>query len=50
MNPSDTHNVDVTKTYRTLRDLKRPRGLPLIGNVFQVSAPLLHLKLEEWGR
>jgi hypothetical protein len=34
---------------RTLSDLPSPRGLPLLGNAFQLDLPRLHLVLEEWG-
>ena len=34
---------------RTLSDLPSPRGLPLLGNAFQLDLPRLHLVLEEWA-
>ena len=34
---------------RTLSDLPSPRGLPLLGNAFQLVLPRLHLVLEEWA-
>ncbi|CAB3748551.1 cytochrome P450 [Paraburkholderia humisilvae] len=35
---------------RQLSDLPSPKGLPLIGNVHQVSLRTFHLNLERWGR
>src|SRR5258705_7416637 len=34
---------------RTLSDLPSPRGLPLLGNAFQLDLPRLHLVLEAWA-
>jgi len=33
---------------RRVRDLPGPRGLPLIGNVFQFERPRMHVTLEGW--
>jgi hypothetical protein len=30
-------------------DLPSPRGLPLLGNAFQVDPPRMHLILEQWA-
>lgn len=35
------------KTYKTLGG---PKGLPFLGNVFQVDVPRLHLQIEEWEK
>lgn len=35
---------------RRIADLPRPRGLPLVGNMFQIDLPKLHLQLEAWSR
>lgn len=35
---------------RQVKDLPCPRGLPLLGNLFQIDAPRLHQRLEAWCR
>lgn len=35
---------------RTLDDLPGPKGLPLVGNVFQIDSMRFHLTLEAWAR
>ncbi len=35
---------------RQIADLPAPKGLPVLGNLHQLSAPKLHLILERWGR
>lgn len=36
-------------TLRTVRDLPCPPGLPLLGNLFQLTPAKLHLTLEHWA-
>ncbi|MFC0400326.1 cytochrome P450 [Paraburkholderia rhizosphaerae] len=51
---STTASGDTDKTsgtrLRQLSDLPSPKGLPLIGNMHQVSLRTFHLNLERWGR
>lgn len=35
---------------RRLDDLPGPRGLPLLGNLFQLDPPHFHLQMEQWCR
>jgi cytochrome P450 len=42
--------MDATLAPRSIDDLPRPRGLPLLGNALQLDPPRLHLQLEQWAR
>jgi cytochrome P450 len=46
----NTNQTDGTQRLRQLSDLPSPKGLPLIGNMHQVSLRTFHLNLERWGR
>src|SRR5262245_66391049 len=35
---------------RRIQDLPGPRGLPLVGNYFQIDTATLHLTAERWSR
>src|SRR6478735_9209431 len=35
---------------RTVKNLPCPPGLPLLGNLFQLAPPKLHLTLEHWAK
>src|SRR4051812_6904535 len=39
-----------TATLRTFEDLPGPKGVPLLGNVFQIDSMQFHLTLENWVR
>ncbi len=39
-----------TARLRQLKELPRPRGLPVIGNLLQVDLPRFHQQLEQWSR
>lgn len=39
--------MEELKTYRTLGG---PKGLPFLGNIFQVDVPRLHLQIEDWEK
>jgi len=41
---------DAPPTLRTVADLPCPRGVPLLGNLFQMAPAKLHLTLEQWAR
>ncbi|MDQ7978331.1 cytochrome P450 [Paraburkholderia sp. SARCC-3016] len=45
----NTNRTDGTRL-RQLTDLPSPKGLPIIGNMHQVSLRTFHLNLERWGR
>ena len=34
---------------RRVADLPGPRGWPLLGNLFQIDLPSMHLQLEAWA-
>jgi cytochrome P450 len=38
------------KSLRAIEDLPCPRGLPLLGNLFQLGGPRMHQQLEAWCR
>jgi cytochrome P450 len=38
----------VAENLRTVADMKGPKGLPLVGNLFQVDTQKFHLHLEHW--
>lgn len=40
----------VIQPTKTMNDLPGPRGLPLVGNLFQLDKPRLHQQLEQWAR
>ncbi|OAJ62142.1 cytochrome P450 [Paraburkholderia ginsengiterrae] len=42
--------VDANKILRTVADLPCPKGLPLLGNLFQMAPAKIHLVLEQWAR
>ena len=35
---------------RTLADLPRPRGFPLLGNAIEIRPKTIHLQLERWAK
>ena len=37
------------QTLRQISDLPCPRGLPIVGNLLQLSPPRMHLILERWA-
>src|SRR4051812_22419259 len=39
-----------TATLRTFEDLPGPKGVPLLGNVFQIDSMQFHVTLENWVR
>ena len=39
-----------TETLRELADLPAPRGLPIVGNLFQLSRPVIHRDMERLAR
>jgi len=38
----------VASTPKTIADLKGPKGLPVVGNLFQIDIEKFHLHLEQW--
>ena len=38
----------VASTSKTIADLKGPKGLPIVGNLFQIDIEKFHLHLEQW--
>lgn len=38
----------VVSSSKTVADLKGPKGLPVVGNLFQIDIEKFHLHLEEW--
>ncbi len=42
--------IDVAPTLREIADLPGPRGLPIVGNAFQLDRGRLHQTVEAWAR
>jgi hypothetical protein len=42
--------LDNEEISRTVADLPCPRGLPLLGNLFQLAPAKFHLTLEQWAK
>ena len=43
-------NTITATALRQIKDLPGPRGLPLLGNSFQVNRSQIHLDMEQWAR
>ena len=43
-------NTTTATALRQIKDLPGPRGLPLLGNSFQVNRSQIHLDMEQWAR
>ncbi len=48
--PHEAPSLAALKPLRDIGDLPGPRGLPLLGNVFQVERSNIHQTVEKWSR
>ena len=42
--------LEANRSLRTVADLPCPRGVPILGNLFQMAPAKLHLTLEQWAK